>query len=82
MTHRERIRRTFRFEPVDRPGVDLMEGHVWSDLAEYFRGRGLESADAVIELLDPDSRWIGLRYVGPPASPPPPDQPLALPARA
>jgi hypothetical protein len=77
MTGRERILRTFRFQPTDRPGVDLMEGHVWKELMDWFRStRGFPDQDAVIEHLDPDSRWTGLQWAGPvpdpPADPPPP----------
>jgi uroporphyrinogen decarboxylase len=82
VTHRERIVSTFRFERVDRPAVDLMEGHVWTDLAEHFRRRGVESAQRVIEALDPDCRWVRLRYVGPPPPEPKVDRPLVMPRAA
>jgi len=42
MRGRERILRTFRFEQTDRPGVDLMEGHVWKELMDWFRAEGMD----------------------------------------
>jgi hypothetical protein len=59
-----------------------MEGYVWSDLADYFQRRGLDSADRVVEALDPDCRWIRVRYVGPPSPAPKVDQSLVLPRAA
>jgi len=51
-----------------------MEGHVWPELQQYFRAsHGLDDAGSVTDLLDPDSRWTELEYVGPSgddASPP------------
>jgi len=68
MTGRARILATFRFQETDRPGVDLMEGHVWAALMEFFSHRfGFTDTEQVVEFLDPDSRWVGLEWAGPPA---------------
>jgi uroporphyrinogen decarboxylase len=82
MTGRDRILATFRFQPTDRPGVDLMEGHVWPELMEWFRAtRRLADPDQAIEFLDPDSRWIGLQWAGPaPSSPEAPSEQPAVAA--
>ncbi|NQU12297.1 hypothetical protein HQ590_15990 [bacterium] len=61
MTHRERVRRTFRFQPTDRVAYDLMEGSVWPDLQEHFRAEhGLTDPEAVLDFLDTDFRWAGM----------------------
>jgi uroporphyrinogen decarboxylase len=66
MKPRERVLRTLRFEPVDRPAFDLMEGMLWPELEDYFRsGHGLNSPNEIIEYLDPDFRWVCLGYMGP-----------------
>jgi uroporphyrinogen decarboxylase len=71
MHGRERILRTFRFEQTDRPGVDLMEGHVWKELMAWFRAEhGFDGPEQVISYLDPDSRWAGLQWDGPPPAAP------------
>lgn len=71
MTHRERVLNTLRFQPVDRAPYDLMEGAVWGELQAYFRDtHGLNTPAEVIDYLDTDFRWIGLRYTGPQAQPP------------
>jgi hypothetical protein len=75
MTHRERVLRTFEFEPTDRVPFDLMEGCVWSELMDYFRAQhGLKEAPEVIEWLDPDFRWVWMsceQPVSPPKENPP-----------
>ena len=74
MTHRQRVLRAFRFEPTDRLAFDLMEGSVWDELLDYFRARhGLQDVPAVLDFLDTDFRWVGMRYVGPelPSAKPP-----------
>jgi uroporphyrinogen decarboxylase len=83
MTHRQRLLATFRFEAVDRPAVDLMEGHIWSDLQQYFRDRhGWTEPGPAIEFLDTDSRWTGLQYVGPkPDAPPVAASPVDAPTK-
>jgi len=79
MTHRERVLSTFRFESSDRVAYDLMEGAVWPELMAYFRDEhGLAEPVDVLEFLDTDFRWVGMRYE-PPASEarpaPPPSEP-------
>ena len=60
MDSRERVFRTLRCEPTDRPPYDLMEGAVWPELQDYFRERhGLNDGAAVVDFLDPDFRWAG-----------------------
>ena len=74
MTHRERVLKTFQFEQTDRLAFDLMEGGVWTELLDYFRDRhGLQDGLEVLDFLDTDFRWVGLRDVrapAPPAEPP------------
>ena len=67
MEPRERVLATLRFEPVDRPAYDLIEGMLWPELEVYFQERyGLADPRQIIEFLDPDLRWVSLRYQGPP----------------
>ena len=74
MNSRERVLRTFHFEPTDRAPFDLMEGCVWAELLDDFRARyGLQEPAQVIEFLDPDFRWTYLQYLGPPPSTPEPE---------
>lgn len=69
--------KTLQFEPVDRVPFDLMEGAVWPELLDYFRGHHqVGDAAEVIEFLNPDFRWTFLVYQGPvpdeqPATSPP-----------
>ena len=61
MNSRERVFRTLRFEPTDRPPHDVMEGAVWTELQDYFHDQhGLTDAGAVVDFLDTDFRWAGL----------------------
>jgi len=63
---RDRVLRTMRFEETDRVPYDLMEGAVWPELLEYFCERyGHQEAAQVLDYLDTDLRWIGMRYEGP-----------------
>jgi uroporphyrinogen decarboxylase len=63
MNPRERILNTLRFQPVDRPAFDLMEGILWPEIMDYFQKQhGLATADEVIEFLDPDIRWTTITY--------------------
>ena len=74
MTSHQRVLSTLQFEPVDRVAYDLMEGAVWPELEAYFcQEHGLSSTEQVLDFLDTDFRWVGLRYVGP-------DQPARRPA--
>jgi len=80
LTSRERVLRTFRFQPADRAPYDLMEGCVWPELQEFMAARyGLDDAAAVLEHFDTDYRWVGATVVEPapgtPAPPPAPDRP-------
>jgi uroporphyrinogen decarboxylase len=60
MNSRERVFRTLRFEPTDRPPYDLMEGAVWPELQDFFcRRHGLDDAASVVDFLDTDFRWAG-----------------------
>ena len=71
MTHRERVLRTFRFEPTDRVPYDLMESAIWAEPMDYFsRTHGLGDPAAVRDFLDTDFRWTGMSYE--PATPQPP----------
>jgi hypothetical protein len=73
MTHRERVLRTFHFEPTDRMPYDLMEGFVWPVLMDHFRNKyGLENNTQVWDFLDTDFRWIYMNYA---ESPPDPQSP-------
>ncbi len=73
MNSRQRVLRTFHFEPVDRPAYDLMEGCVWPELLAYFRERyQLQQPDDVIEFLDPDFRWTFLENSSPDSASAPP----------
>jgi len=66
MTPRERILRTFRFEQTDQVACDLMEGQVWPRLQDEFRERHrCETAEQIIDYLNPDCRWLFMNYVGP-----------------
>jgi uroporphyrinogen decarboxylase len=66
MNSRQRVLKTFSFEPTDRPPFDLMEGWIWPELLDYFKlNYGLENNDQVTEYLDPDFRWTWVEYVGP-----------------
>ena len=60
MTSRERVLRTFRFEPVDRAPFDLMEGCIWAELQQFMAERyGLDDAAAIGDHFDTDYRWCG-----------------------
>lgn len=62
MTPRQRVLKTFRFEPTDRPAYDLMEGTVWPELMEHFQARhGLRTDEEVLEFLGTDFRWGFMR---------------------
>ena len=68
MTHRQRVLKTLRFEPTDRPPCDLMEATVWPELMDYFTAeRGIADNEALYDHLDVDFRW--LRMVNPNADP-------------
>jgi len=76
MTPRERVLKTFAFEPTDRAPFDLMEGMIWGELMQYFRERhGLQEGPEVIDLLDTDFRWLWIRYEAPETATPPPVAP-------
>ena len=61
MNSRERVLRTLRCEPTDRPAFDLVEGAIWPELQAYFQERhGLTDPQSIIEFLDPDFRWPGM----------------------
>jgi len=76
MNHRERVLSALRFEPVDRVPYDLMEGTVWPELMDHFRqAHGLDTPEQVLDFLDTDFRWIGMRYEGPVERPPADDLP-------
>ena len=71
MTRRERVLRTFRFEPTDRVACDLMESVVWPELMDYFRRKyGLEDGYQVQDFLDTDFRWTYLDFTGTESPPP------------
>ena len=53
MTSRERVLSTFKFQNIDRPACDLMEGRLWDEIEEYFRiSRKCMSEDDIIAFLD------------------------------
>ena len=55
MTHRDRVLKTFRFEPTDRLPCDLSESKVWPELMDYFRQEHcLADEESVRGLLDLD----------------------------
>jgi hypothetical protein len=63
MTHRERVLRTFAFEPTDRAAYDLMEGIVWAELLRHFQqAHGCEREMDVLDRLDTDCRWVFMPY--------------------
>lgn len=69
MTARERILAAFRFEATDIAPCDLMEGLPWERLLNDFRMQhGCETAEQVIDYLNPDCRWLFANYVGPAAT--------------
>jgi uroporphyrinogen decarboxylase len=74
LTHRDRVLKTFQFEPIDHPAFDLMEGCVWQELMDYFKVRhGLADVNAVHAYLGTDFRWAFVDYQGPmPAQAAPP----------
>jgi uroporphyrinogen decarboxylase len=77
LTHRERVLRTFRFEPTDRPSCDLMEGFVWPELLAYFGEKwGLCDEEEVRTFLDVDFRWVYTPFLG--VDRPPPIEGLPL----
>ena len=83
MNPRQRVLRTFDFQPTDRPPFDLMEGCVWPELLDYFRqSHHLENEAQVIEFLAPDFRWVFPAYTGPLAAPAPEPPPAADKARS
>lgn len=66
MTHRERVLKTFDFEPVDRVPIDIMEAQIWPELADYYKQTyGLTSGEQILNHIDTDFRWIFLNYTGP-----------------
>jgi uroporphyrinogen decarboxylase len=66
LSHRDRVLKTFNFSMTDHPAYDLMEGCVWSELMDYFRGKyGFQDAAAVLDFLDTDFRWAFVDYRGP-----------------
>jgi uroporphyrinogen decarboxylase len=66
MKPRERIMRTLGFQPVDRSPFDLMEGMLWPEIIDYFSNKyGFSTYDQIVELIDPDIRWVHLNYHGP-----------------
>jgi len=65
MTPRQRVLKTFAFEPTDRPAYDLMEGQTWPELMDYFRAsHGCASDADVLDELDTDFRWGFSRPAG------------------
>lgn len=66
MTHRDRVLKTFSFQPTDRVPYDLMEGCVWPELMAHFRDAyALDEPPAVQDFLDVDFRWAGMIYQPP-----------------
>ncbi len=66
VTHRDRVLSTFRFRSSDRVAYDLMEGAVWPELMAHFRDEhGRAEPLDVLEYLDTDFRWVGMRHEPP-----------------
>jgi uroporphyrinogen decarboxylase len=66
MNSRERVLRTFRYEPTDRVACDFMEGAIWPHMMEHFRtAHQLADIPAVLEHFDVDFRWYSPTYSGP-----------------
>ncbi|MBI2842198.1 MAG: hypothetical protein HYX78_02235 [Armatimonadetes bacterium] len=71
MEHRERVRRTFNFQPVDQFACDIAESRIWPEIIDYFRDtHGINGEDEIRNFLDLDFRWITMRYNGPDLGPP------------
>ena len=67
LSHRQRVLKTFSFEPTDHAPLDLMEGCVWPELMGYFQQKyNLQDPSAVQDFLDTDFRWTFNTYQGPP----------------
>lgn len=64
MTSYERVYAAIHHQPTDRlPCSFLAEDIIWKRLLAHF---GLTDREALLDLLDVDTRSIGPRYVGPP----------------
>lgn len=59
MEKRERLIRTFNFEPTDRPPLDIMENNIWKTLfSEFSQKYGFKTQDDILDHLDCDTRWL------------------------
>jgi len=59
MQKRERLLKTFRFEPTDRPPLDIMENNIWNSLFRDFSNKyGLQTTEEILDFVDCDTRWL------------------------
>lgn len=66
---------TFRFYEIDHVSYDLMEGSVWPGLQQHFlETYGIATSAEVLDHLDTDFRWIGMRYLDQKSAAPPPSE--------
>ncbi|NQT93260.1 MAG: hypothetical protein HQ559_10900 [Lentisphaerae bacterium] len=73
MTSRDRVLKTFRFEPTDRPACDLMEGIAWDELDTYLRDtHQIDNYHDMLAFLGTDCRWISVQRAPDPEEHPPP----------